>query len=375
MTANPLPEGNNASEVIRRLRAIDAEIFGSIYARAGTLASLAITGRLTGGEIVGSDIWSDNWNGVIPPSLASRDATASAGYALDGSSGGAQFVKIFADAGELKNLSVTGSLTVNGGKLTTATSGEGRLEVFQNGINDAQLAFYNSSNIKVSRLGFIYSGSTNLKWETFDGTSWATTFEAGFWPGQGDQLVIGGGNQSYPSLAGVFDPDTGIEWPGGNVINLYAGGNVEFILGATGFKVPNVYNSTIADAANVTVVSDGRLYRSTSTGEYKEDKRPWWSEGSILNVQPITFYPMSGNITKGEPMTRCSDTKVLGLTYENMKDKFPLGAQDDNKALDWNAIVTALLSEVATLKPTVTALLSEITQLRDRIERLEARPR
>mgnify|MGYP001812225096 CR=1 FL=1 len=43
----PLPEGNNASETIRKLRAIDAEFFGSIYATDGVLGDLTISGSLT----------------------------------------------------------------------------------------------------------------------------------------------------------------------------------------------------------------------------------------------------------------------------------------------------------------------------------------
>lgn len=49
MSAIPLPEGSNIADSIRRLRAIDAEIFGTLYANAGTLGDLTVTGILTMG--------------------------------------------------------------------------------------------------------------------------------------------------------------------------------------------------------------------------------------------------------------------------------------------------------------------------------------
>ncbi|KKK56037.1 hypothetical protein LCGC14_3068550, partial [marine sediment metagenome] len=129
MSAIPLPEGSNAAEMIRRLRAIDAEFFGTLYAAAGTLGDLTVTGTLTGGTFVGGDIYSDNWDGTIPLDLSVRDTGASAGYAQDGSAGSAQFVNIFADAGELRNLSILGTLTMGtGGVIRTAASGQ-RLEL------------------------------------------------------------------------------------------------------------------------------------------------------------------------------------------------------------------------------------------------------
>lgn len=50
MGAIRLPEGTNVPETIRKLRAIDAEFFGSMYATSGTLGDLTIEGVLTIGE-------------------------------------------------------------------------------------------------------------------------------------------------------------------------------------------------------------------------------------------------------------------------------------------------------------------------------------
>ena len=53
MSAIPLPEGDNAAETVRRLRAIDGEFFGNISALTGTLGNLTLTGdiELQGGRI------------------------------------------------------------------------------------------------------------------------------------------------------------------------------------------------------------------------------------------------------------------------------------------------------------------------------------
>jgi len=85
MSMIPLPPGSNAAQTIRRLRAIDAEIFGTLFASAGVIG-----GDVTiEGDLVGSDIYSSNWDGTTP--LALPDSGASLGYALEGDSGKSQF--------------------------------------------------------------------------------------------------------------------------------------------------------------------------------------------------------------------------------------------------------------------------------------------
>ena len=77
MSMIPLPPGSNAAQTIRRLRAIDAEIFGTLFASAGVIG-----GDVTiEGEAVVTDIYSSNWDGTTP--LALPDSGAALGYALD----------------------------------------------------------------------------------------------------------------------------------------------------------------------------------------------------------------------------------------------------------------------------------------------------
>jgi hypothetical protein len=121
MSATPLPEGNNAAEMIRRLRAIDAEIFGTLYANAGIIGGdVTIEGTLTG-----NDILSSNWDGTIPVDLSSgADGGATVGYAFDGSAGAAQLETIYARGGEIGNLDIVDTLTLSSGAIfRTAASG------------------------------------------------------------------------------------------------------------------------------------------------------------------------------------------------------------------------------------------------------------
>jgi len=79
---------------------------GEFPTRRGKFIDVEILGGLvTGGTTVGTDFISTDWDGAIPPSLGSKDAGASAGFALDGSEGAAQFQKIFADGATITNIS------------------------------------------------------------------------------------------------------------------------------------------------------------------------------------------------------------------------------------------------------------------------------
>lgn len=69
-----------------------------------------------------------------------------------------------------------------------------------------------------------------------------------------------------PSIGYQSDTDTGIYFPATAQIAMTIGSTQEMLLTSTAFKVPNVYNSTTANAGNVYVASDGQMYRSTASG-------------------------------------------------------------------------------------------------------------
>lgn len=79
-----------------------------------------------------SDLWSSNWEsggGSLPANLATRDTGATAGYYLDHSAGAAQFVKLYADGGELKTLDITGTLTMKSGSTFKSGSSDDYLQI------------------------------------------------------------------------------------------------------------------------------------------------------------------------------------------------------------------------------------------------------
>jgi hypothetical protein len=144
----------------------------------------------------------------------------------------------------------------------------------------------------------------------------------------------------------------------GNTWHFYVDGVAEFVLNATSLTVPNVFNDSVAGTANVIVSSGGRLRLATSLSAYKDDIRPWKPKESVLDLSPVTYYPMGGNPTKGVPLKREGTKKLLGLTYEDVAEHFPKGTQGD-RSVDWNAITTGLLAEVKTLTARVEALENE----------------
>lgn len=116
----PLPDAAGEYPV-RRGKFIDVEVIGSLSA-GGSLSGGTITGStISGGTIVAADIYSDNWDGNIPLSSL-PNAGASAGYALDGSAGAAQFLSIYAEGGQIGNLSIVDDLYSSNWNGTTPLS-------------------------------------------------------------------------------------------------------------------------------------------------------------------------------------------------------------------------------------------------------------
>ncbi len=84
----PLPIGPGATQMIKDLRAMNAQIYGTIFASSGV-----ISGDVTiEGTFIGNDYLSSNWDGAIPVALTAFDATATAGFAWDASLGSAQLM-------------------------------------------------------------------------------------------------------------------------------------------------------------------------------------------------------------------------------------------------------------------------------------------
>ena len=145
----PLPPGEGRSPV-RSQKFIDIEVYGTIT--AGTIrGDVTIEGSLT----LEADFQSSNWDGGTDLS-GGRDATATAGYFFDYSAGAAQLKTIYADGGDLKDLSLTGTLSLSGsGELVTATSGQ-RLEITDND----RILFY-TGLVAETQHGYIIADDTD----------------------------------------------------------------------------------------------------------------------------------------------------------------------------------------------------------------------
>ena len=117
----------------------------------GTLADAAASVSKTADRIFRGDVRSANWDGGGDLS-GGRDTTATQGYLIDYSSGSAQFVNIYADGGELRTLTITDVLTVDGGAIRSAASGM-RYEFIETGAT-AALLFY-SGHVSEQAPGFL----------------------------------------------------------------------------------------------------------------------------------------------------------------------------------------------------------------------------
>ncbi|KKK46772.1 hypothetical protein LCGC14_3161900, partial [marine sediment metagenome] len=325
----PLPEGSNAADMIRRLRAIDAEFFGTLYANAGIIGGdVTIEGTLTG-----NDILSSNWDGAIPVDLSSRDATATVGYALDGSVGAAQFQNIFAEGGELRNLSVLGNLTMGAnGIIRSAASGlryeleatttYARINFFTGDANEASAGFLrqeSSGGSSILRLwapavtggsistinilasdglsissdgGKIELAATGLTVQSTLGNMLYGADTAGkqhtFY--EGSAIDAAQGSVGAPLLAVPNDLNTGAYWPAADTFRITAGGTA--YLEASSTLTVAMYN--IASHASHPFLrrssATGQVFYDSSTRDIKENIVPLPRLGNIIDrLVPVSF--------------------------------------------------------------------------------------
>ena len=155
MGAVPLPEGNNAAETVRRLRAIDAEFFGSI---------------LVGGSYKGGDIYSSTWDGAVPASLSAADDDATAGYYFDSSTGSVQF------SGNVWLPSASSQVVVgatDGARVSVSDSGILFLDVFDSPLETPSVALpFITTSIDGDIFGS-YPADSDMIW-TFRMAEWTS---------------------------------------------------------------------------------------------------------------------------------------------------------------------------------------------------------
>lgn len=115
-----------------------------------------------------------------------------------------------------------------------------------------------------------------------------------------------------------------------------------------------VYDSTTASAANVSVGSDGRLRRSTSSRRYKYSIRPTPKRFTAAALAPVSF-------TVKDPDGVEAPTKHLGFIAEDLAEIDPriveYGPDGEVEGYDVRAVVAVLAAQVNDLR----ARLEEVT--------------
>ena len=132
----------------------------------------------------------------------------------------------------------------------------------------------------------------------------------------------------------------------------------------TGAAAASPYNNTTASAANVTIDSNGTLYRSTSSLRYKENVQDYGKGLSdIAKLRPVTFSAKS-NENREEQDTHtyagfiAEEVDAAGLTefvqYNN---------EGQPDALAYSNMVALLTKAIQEQQALITALTARITAL------------
>ena len=132
------------------------------------------------------------------------------------------------------------------------------------------------------------------------------------------------------------------------------------VIGTTGFLVPNVYNSTTANSANVWVQSDGRMFRdNSSSARLKHNIKPFLGGGILgLTAKEYDFQPeeIGSHKVNGVGVKNKNPTKqgplqhTVGFILEDVVEVYPAAVTHDMDGkpdgLNWKAITTGLLAEM-----------------------------
>ena len=294
------------------------------------------------------DIRSFNWDGGSDLS-SGADTGATAGFLLDSSAGAAQFQTVYAEGGEIANLTITGTLTFGtGAVLRTAASGK-RLELAQASGTDRFL-FYdgvaaNSGSLivltkalritapyqvtgeeaniyldglnaeilfntggagraKVTTQGMGLSlngspGSPSLFFvnDTNTGIYRNAADVLGFAAGGAERAVLDAnrwgimnGTEGIPSHSFLSDANTGMYLVQDGVIGFSANGTVRFKVTTTGVQVPN--HGTTGSAANAVIDTGASdvILRSTSARKYKSRITYDTDYLADIELRPAKFY-------------------------------------------------------------------------------------
>ncbi len=197
--------------------------------------------------------------------------------------------------------------------------------------------FYNDKDTGMYRINtnqIAFSGGGTIQLRTGNNT----------YPG----IRIPDGDGTVPGLCFASDTDTGIYRPAGNQIAMLLGGVQEFLIGTTGFLVPNVYNNASAASNIVYVDSDGNMHRATSARKYKAKIKPA-DHLADVQLQPISFRQ------KGKPQDRIE----YGFIADDIAEQDELlGVYDEGELENYldRGILAVLAAKVNRLEARVREL-------------------
>ena len=117
----------------------------------------------------------------------------------------------------------------------------------------------------------------------------------------------------------------------------------------TGTAANSPYNNTTASAANMVVLADGALQRSTSSLRYKENIRDY--TGSIDGLRPVLFNSINEGDDKDYAGFIAEEVHEAGL-YEFVQ----YDSEDRPDAVNYANMVALLVKEIQDLKAEVEAL-------------------
>jgi len=169
------------------------------------------------------------------------------------------------------------------------------------------------------------------------------------------KLYFDGGNDTY------------IAETSSDEVRLYVGGSEKLRLNASEVMMPSAYSATSGSAANVYVDSGGKLYRSTSSIEYKQDVEDYELEdawATIEGLRPITYRQKEGlSVSEGADIPFDHGKRHLGFVAEEVDEveqllvKYRLeDGEESPDYVEYSRVVAPLVSVVKDLMARIEAL-------------------
>ena len=130
------------------------------------------------------------------------------------------------------------------------------------------------------------------------------------------------------------------------------------------------YDDTTGNGANMYIHSDGSVYRSTSSREYKTDIKDYKTKGlaEVLKLRPVSFKGKKGQIDE--------NTKNIGFIAEELED---IGLSDlvsknsDNEVegINYQGLISVLCTAIQEISSKYDSLETKYDTLEARVKTLE----